>query len=334
MDPFTTHGAVSWHELTTPDVAAAKRFYAQVFGWQLTDQNVAGMDYTLIQVGGGSIGGLNARTDAPAGWQQYVTVDDIDAAVARAEAAGGQVAVPPTAIPTVGRFAVIADPQGTTIAAIQYEAASAPATKPTLYAYGRSHHSRRVLALMHAMGIALDIDWRDLPSGAHRTPELQAMNPGGMLPLLVDGDLVLSESNAILMYLADKHGPSPWYPAQAQSRAKVQQWLSWQMCQFGPTTSPFVFEHIIKPLIKGGEPDLARLDKARDDFLRFGAVLDAHLKERDVLVGDAPTIADLSIASNLMYAQPAKIPVGDLPHVKRWLDRIEALPAWQASAPQ
>lgn len=331
MDPFHTHGAVSWHELTTPDVAAAKTFYAAVFGWQLDDQEIGGMKYTTIKAGAASIGGINARDDAPVGWQNCVTVSDLDAVVAKVESAGGKLLAPPMAIPTVGRFAVIKDPQGGTIAAIQYETQAA-AGKAKLFCDGRSHHSRRVLALAAALGIELELDHRDLPSGAHRAPDLQAINPGGMLPVLVDGGFVLTESNAIMMYLADKHGPTPLYPAEPRARAQLHQWLSWQMCHFAPTTSPFVFEHIVKALLKAGEPDMARLEKTREDFLRLGAVLDQHLAERDFIVGDGATIADLSIASNLMYAQPAKIPVADLPNVKRWLARVEALPAWQASA--
>ena len=201
-----------------------------------------------------------------------------------------------------------------------------------LYYFQRSHHSRRVLAALNHLGMAVDLEHRDLVKGEHHTPELQAINPGGMLPLLVDGDFVLSESNAIMMYLADKHGPTSLYPQEMQARARMHQWLSWQMCHFGPATSPFVFEHIVKPLIGGGPVDEARLAKAREDFLRFGKILDAQVATGSFVAGSEVTLADFAIASNLMYAGPAKMPLADLPNAMRWYARIEALPAWQASA--
>lgn len=120
MDAFKLHGAVSWHELSTPDVEAAKAYYGKVFGWTFEAMDMGGMTYSVIKIGDEAIGGITARAEGAPGWQNYVTVTDIDAALAAATAAGGRVLVPVTQIPNVGRFAVLADPQGGVIAAIQY----------------------------------------------------------------------------------------------------------------------------------------------------------------------------------------------------------------------
>ncbi|MGH9943445.1 MAG: VOC family protein [Pyrinomonadaceae bacterium] len=113
------HGTVCWTELASKDLDAAKKFYSELFGWKLTVSDVAGMAYTEFHAGGRPVGGMHQMTaefgDAPSHWMSYVAVDDVDAAAARVEALGGKVCVPPTDIPTVGRFSVITDPSGATI---------------------------------------------------------------------------------------------------------------------------------------------------------------------------------------------------------------------------
>jgi len=120
MDVFKTHGAVSWQELATNDIEQAGSFYSGVFGWQTEQDDTADMKYTEIKVGESRIGGIMpARGEAPSRWRAYVTVDDLDQALARAVSLGGKVLVPPTRIP-IGRFAVLQDPAGADIGAIQY----------------------------------------------------------------------------------------------------------------------------------------------------------------------------------------------------------------------
>ena len=124
MDAFQTPGAFSWCELMTTDPDAASRFYGELLGWKLETMNM-GMPYHVVKVGDASLGGIMGMPPgAPAGmppvWVTYVTVADVDALVKRVAALGGTVRVPPTDIPTVGRFAVIVDPQGAAINVITY----------------------------------------------------------------------------------------------------------------------------------------------------------------------------------------------------------------------
>ena len=116
--PINPNGAFIWYELLTTDADAAADFYSNVVGWQVADSGMVGMDYRLLNAGDAQVGGLmqldQAMLDGGARptWLGYVSVDDTDAAVARIGAAGGKVQVPPGDIPNVGRFAMIADPQG------------------------------------------------------------------------------------------------------------------------------------------------------------------------------------------------------------------------------
>lgn len=121
---YTLHGAFSWCELLTTDVAEAKRFYSTLFGWTLEPAPMPGMEYTLVKYGGEQMGGIMSLPPGcegmPPSWGVYVTVADVDATAKLAVEMGGKVLVPPQDIPQVGRFCVLQDPQGATIKAITY----------------------------------------------------------------------------------------------------------------------------------------------------------------------------------------------------------------------
>lgn len=123
-DQYKRHGAFSWCELMTGDVAAAKSFYSKLFGWTTQDMPMEGMTYTVVSAGGKEVGGM-MKTPPEAGgmppaWGAYVTVDDVDATARKARELGGKVLVEPQDIPKVGRFCVLQDPQGAVISAITY----------------------------------------------------------------------------------------------------------------------------------------------------------------------------------------------------------------------
>jgi predicted enzyme related to lactoylglutathione lyase len=118
------HGAFSWFELLTTDTTAAKAFYSQLFGWSMTDQPIQNMIYTVLSVGDQQVGGLapipSQSPGMPPNWGVYVTVDDVDASAKLASELGGKVLLEPRDIPDVGRFALIQDPQGASLAIITY----------------------------------------------------------------------------------------------------------------------------------------------------------------------------------------------------------------------
>jgi predicted enzyme related to lactoylglutathione lyase len=123
-EQYKTHGAFSWFELMTSDIAAAKDFYSKLFGWTTEDMPMEGGTYTVIKVADKSVAGIMTMPPdaqgAPPMWGVYVTVDDVDVIAKRADEMGGKILMPPRDIPNVGRFCVIQDPQGATIAAITY----------------------------------------------------------------------------------------------------------------------------------------------------------------------------------------------------------------------
>lgn len=112
-------GRIVWHDLMTPDAARARDFYGGLFGWSVkeTDMPAAEGKYWVISSGSDAIGGFVPFTQHPPHWIGYVAVDDVDATVKRALAAGGTAPVPGMDVPGIGRFAVLLDPTGACIQA-------------------------------------------------------------------------------------------------------------------------------------------------------------------------------------------------------------------------
>jgi predicted enzyme related to lactoylglutathione lyase len=115
-------------ELTAVDLKAAQKFYSKVFGWKLNE--VPGMNYTMIDVGGGTGGGMQAKPmpEAPTGWMPYVQVDDLKATMAKATKAGANAVLPYQAIGEMGAIGVFADPGGSLLGI--WEPKQAPAAAP------------------------------------------------------------------------------------------------------------------------------------------------------------------------------------------------------------
>jgi len=129
---MSTPGRFVWYELLTSDVEAARDFYTKVVGWGLEDWEGGDSPYTMWTAGGTPMGGVMelpgevAAQGVPPHWLGHVEVEDVDAAAARAQGLGGSIHHPPESIPTVGRFAIIADPQGAALSLFQPEGNGMP----------------------------------------------------------------------------------------------------------------------------------------------------------------------------------------------------------------
>jgi glutathione S-transferase len=203
-----------------------------------------------------------------------------------------------------------------------------------LYMNPLSPNVRRVRLTAALLELQLQEKRLDFTKGEHKTPEYLALNPNGAVPTLVDGDFVLTESRAIMQYLAAKRPESGLIPRDEQARADIMRWQFWDASHFSPQLGTLTFEKLIKPMFGLGETDQNKIEEAITNFRRFGAVLDKHLHGREYVVGVALTIADLTIASSLMYAVETEAPVGNFPNIQSWFSRISDLAAWRKTNPQ
>jgi uncharacterized protein len=121
---FTKPGAISWTELSTTDVEAAKKFYGALFGWTFQEFPMPDTVYHVVKTGEREIGGIMKTPKEAAGmppfWMTYVTVENVDQTVKNAKETGGKALLEPMDIPQVGRLAVLQDPQGAVFAVISY----------------------------------------------------------------------------------------------------------------------------------------------------------------------------------------------------------------------
>ncbi len=196
------------------------------------------------------------------------------------------------------------------------------------YTVNGSPNCRKVHAVINYLGLNVNIIELDLFAGDLEKPEFQALNPNGMVPVLEDGDLKLWESNAITQYLAARAPASTLYPTDAGIRADIHRWQNWEECHFNRACGGYLFENVLKPLLKMGEADPAVLKEAEQNFKRFARILDEQLEGRNFILGDDVTLADFSVGSMMVYADAAGIPVASFKNISDWTKRMETISAW------
>lgn len=183
-----------------------------------------------------------------------------------------------------------------------------------------SGHAHRAVLFASLLGLSPELIDVDLAAGEHKTPAFLALNPFGQVPVLEDGDVVISDSNAILVYLAKKTGRSEWLPEDAKGAADVQRWLSVAAGEiaYGPCAARLI-------TVFGAAFDA---DEVIARAHRVLTLLETHLTDRDWLASDRATIADVAIYSYVARAPEGNVDLALYPAVKRFLGRVEALPGF------
>jgi glutathione S-transferase len=190
---------------------------------------------------------------------------------------------------------------------------------------------RKVAAAFNLMGVSFEKAHVDYFAGAQKSPEYLEINPNASLPALVDGDLTLWESNAILQYVADKNGASAVYPKDPKVRADIHRWHLWESAHWFPSCYVYLVENVVKPLLKA-EPDQAVMDKEAPNFHKLANILDQRLAKQRWLCGDSVTIADIAVAAPMHLHPYQKLPLAAHSNLRRWMvESVEQLPCWKAT---
>jgi len=198
----------------------------------------------------------------------------------------------------------------------------------TVYQHPYSQHSRRVLALLEIANANYRSEFVDLEAGQHMSPEYLAMNPNHQVPTIVDGEFVLSESNAILRYLCGKHSLETWYPTDPAVRACIDQWLDWNQSRLARPVIDVVFNKVFL----GDNGDKDAIARGQAALVELVEVLAAGLADKTYLAGDTPTIADLSVASNITQLSLAD-DVPDHETIRDWYARICEIDGFHKTLP-
>jgi len=191
-----------------------------------------------------------------------------------------------------------------------------------LYDLELSGNCYKVRLFAALANIDLEIVPVDFLGGEHKRKPLTDLNPWGELPILVDGNRVLRDSQAILIYLAGTYGGAAWWPAESHLQAEVAQWLSTAAneIQNGPASARLVdkFGYAI--------------DKA-DTLKRSARVLpliDAHLARDQWLALSRPTIADCAVYPYVALAPEGAVDLAPYANIRSWIERIKRLPGYVA----
>lgn len=202
---------------------------------------------------------------------------------------------------------------------------TAPARPLRLHRAALSGHAHRVQLFLSLLGLPYECVDVDLARGAQRQPDFLRLNPFGQVPVLEDGDTVLADSNAILVYLASRYDASGrWWPREALACAQVQRWFS---VAAGPLASGPGAARLAT--LFGRPQDEAAQAAAHALFAR----LEAHLDGRDWLAAPHPTLADLAIYSYSAHAPEGGVSLQAYPRLRAWIARLEALPGFVGMRP-
>ncbi|SAI68214.1 glutathione S-transferase [Bordetella ansorpii] len=192
-----------------------------------------------------------------------------------------------------------------------------------LYSVSLSGHAHRARLFLSLIGQSVELIEVDIPNRAHKQPEFLKLNSFGQVPVLVDGDHVVADSNAILVYLGKKFGKTDWLPEDAAQAAAVQRWLSVAAGElaFGPAAARLVTV-FGAPLDAEVAINLAHVLLKRMD--------DALAGQPWIAGGQHPTIADVALYSYTAHAPEGNVDLKAYANVRQWLARVEALPGFVA----
>src|SRR6266702_7719327 len=189
-----------------------------------------------------------------------------------------------------------------------------------LYYHPLSGHSHRARLFLSLLGIEHQSIQVDLAAAEHQSAEFLKLNRFGQVPVLVDGDTTIADSNAILVYIARKFGKTDWLPQTPALEAAVQRWLSVAAGEiaFGPAAARLI-------TVFGAKYNAEELIARAHRILKL---IDEELAGREFIAQPHPTVADVALYSYIARAPEGNVDLSFYPNVNAWLRRIEALPGF------
>ena len=197
--------------------------------------------------------------------------------------------------------------------------------KMKLYEFGPTR-SIRVRWTLQELGVEFESIPINLLAGEHLQPKFLKINPAGKIPVLVDDDLVLTESVAIVLYLADKYSNKGLVPTELKERAQVNRWLLFAATELEQPLWRIARNTMLYPEDQRLPADVVL---ASQEFKAMAAVLEEHMQQRQFVVGDRVTVADFVAAYTLDWANEDRL-LDDCPQLLAYMKRMYARP----NAPQ
>ena len=193
-----------------------------------------------------------------------------------------------------------------------------------LHCFGESGNAYKAALALELSGLDWEPVFVDFFNGAARTPEFRALNPMGEVPVLQDGDVTLTQSGVMQLYVTEKTGR--FGGDTPEDAREVLRWMFWDNHKLSSLAGNTRFLMNFLPADKRPAEVIAfQQGRLHSSY----AVLNDHLDGRDWMVGSGPTHADFCACGYLFYPEPFGFSRADWPHIDAWLDRIAALPGWK-----
>jgi len=190
-----------------------------------------------------------------------------------------------------------------------------------LYEFGPTR-ALRVRWTLQELGVEFETVSVNMLAGEHRRPEFLKLNPAAKLPVLVDDAQVLTESAAIVLYLAEKYPDGKLLPTSLTERAQAYRWLLFTVTELEQPLWRMARHEFLYPEEKRSPQDI---QLARDDFRPMAEVLDRHMQGRTYVVGNAVTVTDFVLAYTLDWANEVEL-LNDFPDLQRYMENMYRRP--------
>jgi glutathione S-transferase len=194
-----------------------------------------------------------------------------------------------------------------------------------LYCFGESGNAYKAALALELSGLDWEPVFVDFFGGASRTPEYRRdVNVMGEVPVLIDGDLRLTQSGVIQQYVSDKSGK---FGGEGTDRYEVLRWVLWDNHKLSSMAG---LARFLMNFLPPDKRPAEVIGFVQGRLMAAYSVLDAHLQGRDWIVGDGITNADLSCCGYLYYPEPFGFDRADWPNIDAWLTRLSQTPGWKA----
>ncbi len=194
-----------------------------------------------------------------------------------------------------------------------------------LYGHELSGNAYKIKLLLSLLGIKHQFIRVDLMKGEHKSPEYLQLNPFGQVPLLIDGETILPDAQAILVYLARKYGNEQWQPIEAEPVSRVVRWLSTTAGEIRQGVESARLFHLF-----GAKTINIEVANQKSAFILDQ--INRYLADREWLELGHPTIADIAAFPYIALAADGKISLDEYPHILAWIERIKQLPGFVGMA--
>lgn len=199
-----------------------------------------------------------------------------------------------------------------------------------LYGHPFSSNARRVHMLCEECSIPYQYETIDLMKGDQFQPSFLELNPNGMVPVIDDDGFVLWESQAIMRYLANKHGASTWYPSEPRIRAQIDAWLDWNHTRLGRETEDIV----LNMLILGDKGEKHKIEESKQALTNILPILEKTLSAHSYICGNQPTLVDLAFLPNIAALEMCRQDLSEYTSISAWYNKMKNRKSFQATSPQ